>query len=711
MHWIKGKEDIKIVFKKPREICNCDWKLFFEIDEKNLLNNMYKNSFISSLEPDKEYFIKQTNIGDCFLVSTILSIINMPGILYDLFYFENENNKNYTDKDEDIYLYCYLNGKKELINIKNTYPGFKNEKDNIEYLRIFCSKLSPNASPIPFTTSKNGVLLGQILIKCFICLGYLEKLDNEFIINLSSLNVVKYIRRRVIGSHYIPSSIFISENNNEDTSNNATLSVKNYKMSEIYKLLNEGSFPELPMYMLVGCISEMYKNDIYNDDYNGYIIKKIIKYIDLGGFIQVCKGYKNDEGNLQGHAFSLLNYKKIEGKYYFLILNPWMDHTSCSFKYEKFNSDDIIRLTSQENPDIIKIVNHNHDKTGLMMIKEDIFFKWFSLLFLSDSMFWAKDLLFKIEENEIIKIKVNKKNSKICIDICHCIIKPYNINKFIDVNFVKIEHNNSKEKVKLSDNLFQFKIYEKLDEGNYELSFKYKEVIKEIKDIDFIIKFFFCRIKFDDKDIQINGTNELSLREYFPKVKKLNYIINNIFEKLIPPDKETKTILPQNIKDNKIYINYLHNYELFWIEPQKIFDRNDYKYEASNYKNVCIIKIYHLIYFVPIFIVIYYIQRKMFEVRAPENQFMTIDENFKILNISEGFNKFCKIGVTLFDYNSNVKKSQSNQIKSDKNSSSYNNDSLMNNYNNNNLPPYNNNNLPPYNNNNLPIYNYNNLQP
>jgi hypothetical protein len=126
-----------------------------------------------------------------------------------------------------------------------------------------------------------------------------------------------------------------------------------------------------------------------------------------------------------------------------------------------------------------------------MMIKEDIFFKWFSLLFLSDSMFWAKDLLFKIEENEIIKIKVNKKNSKICIDICHCIIKPYNINKFIDVNFVKIEHNNSKEKVKLSDNLFQFKIYEKLDEGNYELSFKYKEVIKEIKDIDFIIKFFF----------------------------------------------------------------------------------------------------------------------------------------------------------------------------------------------------------------------------
>jgi hypothetical protein len=64
-----------------------------------------------------------------------------------------------------------------------------------------------------------------------------------------------------------------------------------------------------------------------------------------------------------------------------------MDHTSCSFKYEKFNSDDIIRLTSQENPDIIKIVNHNHDKTGLMMIKEDIFFKWFSLLFLSDSMF------------------------------------------------------------------------------------------------------------------------------------------------------------------------------------------------------------------------------------------------------------------------------------------------------------------------------------
>ena len=43
------------------------------------------------------------------------------------------------------------------------------------------------------------------------------------------------------------------------------------------------------------------------------------------------------------------------------------------------------------------------------MIKEDIFLNLFSLIFLCDSMFGAKDLLFKIEENEIIKIKSIKK--------------------------------------------------------------------------------------------------------------------------------------------------------------------------------------------------------------------------------------------------------------------------------------------------------------
>ena len=85
------------------------------------------------------------------------------------------------------------------------------------------------------------------------------------------------------------------------------------------------------------------------------------------------------------------------------------------------------------------------------------------------------------------------------------------------------------------------------------------------------VKNFYCRIKFDDKDIQISGKNELNIKEYFPKVKKLNYIIDNIVEKLLPPNKESNTVLPQNPKDNKIFINYLYNDKLYWIEPQKNF--------------------------------------------------------------------------------------------------------------------------------------------
>lgn len=46
------------------------------------------------------------------------------------------------------------------------------------------------------------------------------------------------------------------------------------------------------------------------------------------------------------------------------------------------------------------------------MVKDDIFLEWFTLISLCDSMFGAKDLLFIIEEKEIIKIKVKKKMQK-----------------------------------------------------------------------------------------------------------------------------------------------------------------------------------------------------------------------------------------------------------------------------------------------------------
>ena len=115
--WKENKNNIEIKFSSPRDICNCDWNLFAKINECNLINNMYLNVFMNSDEANKPYFLKQTNIGDCFLVSSIISLINMPGILYELFYFHNDKIKNYTDKDKEIYLYCFDDGMIKSIEI------------------------------------------------------------------------------------------------------------------------------------------------------------------------------------------------------------------------------------------------------------------------------------------------------------------------------------------------------------------------------------------------------------------------------------------------------------------------------------------------------------------------------------------------------------------------------------------------------------------
>ena len=191
--WKENKKDIEIIFKKPREICDCDWNLFARIDEHELIKkidekelpkkNWYMDIFSNSNNSSNHYFLKQTNINDCFLVSSIISLMNMPGILYELFYFNNKEDKNYTDKDEEINVYCYTFALlKCLINIKNTYPTFKNQRDNVEYSMKYSKKFVSNfISPIPFTTSRNGILLGQVLVKAFICFSYLMELYPFFL--------------------------------------------------------------------------------------------------------------------------------------------------------------------------------------------------------------------------------------------------------------------------------------------------------------------------------------------------------------------------------------------------------------------------------------------------------------------------------------------------------------------------------------------------
>ena len=56
----------------------------------------------------------------------------------------------------------------------------------------------------------------------------------------------------------------------------------------------------------------------------------------------------------------------------------------------------------------INYINKNYEKTGHMMLKNEILLEWFEHLTFSESMFGATELLFFIKENESIDINVKK---------------------------------------------------------------------------------------------------------------------------------------------------------------------------------------------------------------------------------------------------------------------------------------------------------------
>ena len=415
------------------------------------------------------------------------------------------------------------------------------------------------------------------------------------------------------------------------------------------------------MNLFLGCISEIIEKEKIKDEEDKIkIIKKIIKYIKLGGFIQVSK-YKPIK-----HAYSLQNYKKIEEvdtiHYYFSILNPLRGGVDFEkqdiYYYDQFetNHPNLKKEYNAENcknAEIIKSINENHFETGHMVLKDNIFIKWFDKITFSESMFGAKNILIE----NIIKIKIDikvKRTSKICITVYYIDVNKINhndISNYIKFNLIKINNNNVNEEIKFSDDIFINKIYEEINIGNYQLSFDYNTNTRTNKSQ------FYCQIKYYDEDMEITSKNIVYSEMYFPKLQKLDFMYKKITERFIPPEKNNKYFLHQDPRENNnIKINYEINNTLFWMEPPKIFDINDYIHYTLNYKNVIITTVYHLFYFVPIFIIIYYIEKKVFEILAPENESMEIDINYKILFISPKLEKFAKVGETLSDYNLNVKK-------------------------------------------------------
>ena len=616
----------QIIYKRPREICYTDWKMFVEIKEYSLMNKIDDNIHVFKSDSKNDYFIMQTNIGDCFLVSSIISLVNIPGILDYLFYFENYSKDNYTDADEEISLFCYLKGIRYIVKINNSFPSFKNDKDAKEYKKGY--NLNPNLSLIPFTTSKNGVLLGQTLIKAFICLNYLSKeIKNKIEKNESDI-------------------IYLTYNEKDNTSINI-LNDASYLLSNKIEILDKGLKPEYPMNIFLGCISEMmFKSDIKGKEDKNKVIKKIIKYINLGGFIEVGKFYKIGGG----HSFSIQGYIQLKEKsdiYYFSVINPHKGGETL--RSEEFSEENIKELESipyenEENKDKcskISYINKHYKATGHMMLKDEILLDWFNNLTFSESMFGSNELLFIIKDNSTIEIQVNKK-STICIDICLTNdqeIELYKINKLIQYQLQDITNENEIKIVEFEDKVFINKIYEELNKGKYELSFKI--INQKYKDS------FRCRIKYYEDDIEIKKNENMEETTNFSKVRQLNIILKYVYE-MFGPDQfkfipNIQEYLPNNPEDNdNIVIDYDNNNKLYWVENQSYFDHFKYKIYSTNYKEYTVITLVNLLYFVPILKIIWYKYENKFIVKAPGNESLVLDEKMNILEISDGLKNIPK---------------------------------------------------------------------
>jgi len=95
---------------------------------------------------DKKYG-SQGNIGDCYLISSIISMINIPLIFNDIF----PNSLNINEKTQYIDMFIYENGIKKLISFKNTYAI---NNDELLFVKPYRNELYGMAIEKGYSVSK-----------------------------------------------------------------------------------------------------------------------------------------------------------------------------------------------------------------------------------------------------------------------------------------------------------------------------------------------------------------------------------------------------------------------------------------------------------------------------------------------------------------------------------------------------------------------------
>ena len=466
-------------------------KTRFKIDDYTNINHfednfIYKGENASMLSPNELFFlpdlkiksdlveliknkaagIKQGNLGDCYLISSILSIIfsNLPIVNY--FFPES---KEYTKDSDKIRMLIFEGGIRKEIYFNNTYPF----NENKEY--IFGKPLD-NA-------------FFNICIERGYATYYSDKKRNR---DKPEEKSIKSGYENIIGGFQYNVFNFLFGS-----------------ISEYYNFYKKNKIEDKEQ--------KISKENLK---------KKIIKYIDYKGLIS-CWVYfnilrKDLKGNYKEscHAYSVIGYKEKEGITYIEVLNPMLcgvdylkqnikkkdDYNNLKKKndekskkrIEQFDREEISMNIDEDEFDSEELKDKfkDYSNTGYLIMKFDTFYKWISGISFCDPMMGSHIRIYEIYpndfENKTISINFSLSES--------CKLKAY----LIDVNG---KLNDDKQKEAFNDKILL------KNETKYKLILNNKDA-KKIEDKEDSNELIYDYLPKNNYQINIEPNDKNNLDKY-----------------------------------------------------------------------------------------------------------------------------------------------------------------------------------------------------
>ena len=323
----------------------------------------YKNTkfcFLPEIIKDEEtptiHGIEQGAIGDCYLISSILSMVaSFPSIFNYIFPY-----LDYDEKSQIIQMYVYKNGIKELISFKNTYAT-RDEKNLL------------------FAKPYNNELYGICLEKGYAVSKAEKTLQSGY--------------EKIVGGHGY--KVF-----------ETILGTKSEKYKSNHEYFKDwGRFKNIDKDKLKDKIKKYI-------DYSG-IFTIDVYYNDNSGHEYSLQGYKIDKkGNfyveiLNPHRSGRTVQENIYVEKDYNKLTKEEKEEFDKRKTPRISEKDFI--TEEE-----KYFLENYPKTGYILLSFDSFYKWFGTINICDPMFGSNTYTIEFipdgSESYIIDFEINKSN-------------------------------------------------------------------------------------------------------------------------------------------------------------------------------------------------------------------------------------------------------------------------------------------------------------